>query len=131
MTSTLLRSDGYGNVEPNYPDDVQSANWVKRQEAKSVLEGKLEYVNVFEHESFVATVVQDKYGEAGALYVDAWIDPSSPRPVVVLSTTTGVRSEEPTAIPSVGSLTGAGLMKDPRPVETGSRAWKGRMTMGA
>ncbi|KAK5113992.1 hypothetical protein LTR62_003115 [Meristemomyces frigidus] len=110
-----------GNAVWNFPSNVNSANYIKRQVVKSVLEGKIQSIDLSDEDLATATMVIDEYGEPAALLPRKWADDSVPRPTTA-DLLTSAESEAATAISGSTSAATAAAQRTTEssvPLETG------------
>lgn len=121
--NTLTQQRGLGgplNPMPNYATDVASANFVKRQMVKSVLEGKLMTTRLSAEDLETATVIMDEDGSGSgyALLLEKWEDPVKPRPVAAMQVT-ATPGESPNGQKAMSPVRGS-VQSQTKPVETGA-----------
>jgi hypothetical protein len=108
----------------DFATDVASANFVKRQLVKSILEGNLETVDLSDEDLATATMIADEDGELAAIIPHKWEDPSSPRPTPAGELTSTAAVSTPTASDDFTRLREVKVTKTLMGLETAAVTWK-------
>jgi hypothetical protein len=107
--SSLTQSRGLGGLlNPTFAPctDVTSANWLKRREVQSILEGKIEVLEIDLNGTSVDTYLEKRYHEA-------FPNRTSPKPTLAEATML-----PETALPGVDSSPARSPVTESRPVQT-------------
>ena len=121
LTRPVVMGGGLGNAVDNFPTSVNSANFIKRQIVKSVLEGKLQPIDLSPEDLASATMMMDDNGEE-ALYIPHRPEPrSSPQPTEAAFLTVAGGMHTPVGMSSGTLIIPPGLTNAHGPVETGQK----------